>query len=237
MSHASRIRAAVAGLLGVLLLAPSALGQGFFPGSDEIRRRLDERLARGGGVGVVVGLLEADGTRRFVAAGSSGNGVPLDEHALFEIGSVTKPFTATFLADMVARGEVSSTTRSRNTSRRERASRSGTAGRSPWRRSRRTPRAPAESDEPEARRPEGPVRGLRPRPALRVPRHLRAAARPGRIVVLLERRLRPSRSRARKARRHDVREAPRRARARPSRDDGDVGRPRSRAPEEGGPGP
>ncbi len=107
MSHASRIRAAVAGLLGALLLAPSALGQGAFPGNDEIRRRLDERLARGGGVGVVVGLLEADGTRRFVAAGSSGNGVPLDEHALFEIGSVTKPFTATLLADMVARGEVS----------------------------------------------------------------------------------------------------------------------------------
>jgi len=106
MKHGVRIRAVVAGVLGALLLAHSALGQAFFPGNDEIRRRLDERLARGGGIGVVVGLLEADGTRRFVAAGTSGNGVPLDEHALFEIGSITKPFTATLLADMVARGEV-----------------------------------------------------------------------------------------------------------------------------------
>ena len=107
MSHGMRARAVLAGILGALLLAAPALGQGFFPGNDEIRRRLDERLARGGGVGVVVGLLEADGTRRFVAAGTSGNAVPLDERALFEIGSITKPFTATLLADMAARGEVS----------------------------------------------------------------------------------------------------------------------------------
>ncbi|MBK6406754.1 MAG: serine hydrolase [Holophagales bacterium] len=106
MSHGMRNRAVLAGILGALLLAPSALGQAFFPGNDEIRRRLDERLARGGGVGVVVGLLDAGGTRRFVAAGTSGSGVPLDEHALFEIGSITKTFTATLLADMVARGEV-----------------------------------------------------------------------------------------------------------------------------------
>lgn len=107
MSHGTWSRSVVAGALGALILASPALGQGFFPGNDEIRRRLDERLARGGGVGVVVGLLEADGTRRYVAAGSSGAGVPLDEHALFEIGSITKPFTATLLADMAARGEVS----------------------------------------------------------------------------------------------------------------------------------
>lgn len=107
MRDGMRFRAVATGALGLLLLAPQAFGQGFFPGNGEIRRRLDERLARGGGVGVVVGLLEADGTRRFVAAGSSGNGVPLDERALFEIGSVTKLFTATLLADMAARGEVS----------------------------------------------------------------------------------------------------------------------------------
>ena len=102
MSHGMRARAVLAGILGALLLAAPALGQGFFPGNDEIRRRLDERLARGGGVGVVVGLLEADGTRRFVVAGSSGNAVPLDERALFEIGSITKVFTSLVLAAMVA---------------------------------------------------------------------------------------------------------------------------------------
>ncbi len=50
------------------------------------------------GDGIVVGLLDANGARRIVALGVDSNGV-------FEIGSITKTFTATILADMVVRGE------------------------------------------------------------------------------------------------------------------------------------
>jgi len=50
------------------------------------------------GEGIVVGLLDANGARRIVALGVDSNGV-------FEIGSITKTFTATTLADMVVRGE------------------------------------------------------------------------------------------------------------------------------------
>ena len=46
----------------------------------------------------MVGLLDANGARRIVALGVDSNGV-------FEIGSITKTFTATALADMVVRGE------------------------------------------------------------------------------------------------------------------------------------
>jgi CubicO group peptidase (beta-lactamase class C family) len=51
------------------------------------------------GEGIVVGLLDVGGRRRIIALGVDSSGV-------FEIGSITKTFTASILADMAARGEV-----------------------------------------------------------------------------------------------------------------------------------
>jgi len=68
---------------------------------------LRERVASGTTPGVVVGVLDAGGARYI----SHGTGAPgsaeLDRNTLFEIGSITKTFTSTILADMVGRGEVS----------------------------------------------------------------------------------------------------------------------------------
>ena len=55
---------------------------------------------------VAIALIEPDGVRY------AGFGV--DEHAEFEIGSVTKTFTAALLRDAIARGEVSADTRVRD---------------------------------------------------------------------------------------------------------------------------
>jgi CubicO group peptidase (beta-lactamase class C family) len=76
---------------------------------SELDRIVHERVDTGRSTGIVAGMVFPDGSTRFVAYGDAGSGARLDEHSVLEIGSVTKTFTATLLADMVGRGEVSLT--------------------------------------------------------------------------------------------------------------------------------
>jgi CubicO group peptidase (beta-lactamase class C family) len=69
-----------------------------------LKKRVDEKRS----TGIVVGLLDADGRTRVIAYGSPGPGrLPLDRSSVFEIGSITKAFTGTMLAQMVLEGRVS----------------------------------------------------------------------------------------------------------------------------------
>jgi serine-type D-Ala-D-Ala carboxypeptidase/endopeptidase len=78
-----------------------------FPSDSDVRAILRERVDSKRSSGIVVGLLEADGRTRVIAYNERAHGEPVfDARSIFEIGSITKAFTGSLLADMVARGEV-----------------------------------------------------------------------------------------------------------------------------------
>jgi D-alanyl-D-alanine-carboxypeptidase/D-alanyl-D-alanine-endopeptidase len=87
--------------------AAPAVAASNFPSNEDLQEMLDYLVEDGATPGIVLGILEPDGSTRVLWAGSAGEGArPLGRQTVFEIGSINKTFTGTILADMVARGEV-----------------------------------------------------------------------------------------------------------------------------------
>src|ERR1039458_7013628 len=92
----------------LLIFAALAL-RGQVPSDSVIRAILADRIdTLHQGVGIVVGIVDANG-RRFVSYGSFSvrDPRPVGNDTVFEIGPTTKVYTSPTLADMVQRGEVS----------------------------------------------------------------------------------------------------------------------------------
>lgn len=95
--------------LSFTTIALAANAQPTAPTDTEIRQRLHRFIGdKKKPPGVAVGLIDRDGSRVFVAGKTDAkDGKPVDGDTVFEIGSITKTFTAIVLQDMVDHHELS----------------------------------------------------------------------------------------------------------------------------------
>jgi CubicO group peptidase (beta-lactamase class C family) len=101
------VKLIVSALLFAVPVIASQAQEKPFAADSELASILSSRIAQRRAQGIVIAVLEKGHAPRIVSAGVSGlAGVPLNGNTLFEIGSITKTFTGSLLADMVARGEV-----------------------------------------------------------------------------------------------------------------------------------
>jgi CubicO group peptidase (beta-lactamase class C family) len=87
-------------------LAPCAAGPLTPASPQEIQRSLDAFVATAPGAVVIVGLVDHGVTHVYTAGTPPAGAPPLDASTEFQIGSITKTFTATLLAEMVRSGKV-----------------------------------------------------------------------------------------------------------------------------------
>jgi CubicO group peptidase (beta-lactamase class C family) len=95
-------------LLFILLACPGCNQEEEFPEFDNLEDELDYLMGNYVGMGAALGIIDSRQQLHtyFYGSISENNPSPPDENSLFDIGSITKTFTATLLAQKVVEGEL-----------------------------------------------------------------------------------------------------------------------------------
>jgi D-alanyl-D-alanine-carboxypeptidase/D-alanyl-D-alanine-endopeptidase len=76
--------------------------------TEEVKESIKARIENGESVGIVVGIIDSQGKREFFSFGKTRmkGKRSVDEHSIYEIGSISKVFTGIVFADMVLNHEI-----------------------------------------------------------------------------------------------------------------------------------
>ena len=75
--------------------------------SEDLKENINLRVKNGENTGIVIGLIDQEGVSYYsYGVKSLKTNEPVDEHAVFEIGSISKAFTGILLADQVIKGQM-----------------------------------------------------------------------------------------------------------------------------------
>jgi CubicO group peptidase (beta-lactamase class C family) len=90
----------------ILLLSTSSYGQSRIKLPDDVVNSIEKRIEFGLNPSIVVGIIDKNGPHYFNFGKKSDNGSEANEHTIYEIGSISKVFTATLLSQQVIDGKL-----------------------------------------------------------------------------------------------------------------------------------
>ncbi|MCX6260921.1 MAG: serine hydrolase [Bacteroidia bacterium] len=90
----------------ILFLSTSSYGQSRIKLPDDVVNSIEKRIEFGLNPSIVVGIIDKNGPHYFNFGKKSDNGSEANEHTIYEIGSISKVFTATLLSQQVIDGKL-----------------------------------------------------------------------------------------------------------------------------------
>ncbi|NNF36456.1 MAG: beta-lactamase family protein [Saprospiraceae bacterium] len=92
-------------LLLIFFISSSCLAQSGLP--DSLILNIEERLKSGLSPSYAIGIIDENGPQYYLYGKKSIEGETVDKHSIYEIGSISKTFTAILLAQAVSEGKMS----------------------------------------------------------------------------------------------------------------------------------